>query len=74
MGKVASYLFGPAGQPEPDNLPLNKAIQRKLGLDDPLGKSAFFGQFKSSYPADISQRSTELYPMVREEMVSRLSG
>lgn len=69
---IIQQLFGPAGQPDPSN-PMSKAIARRLGLDDPWGKSAFASQFKSSYPTDISERSGDLYPMMREELVTRIS-
>lgn len=55
--------------------PLNKAIQRRLGLDSPEGKTAFLAQFKSSHPANFIERDgQDLYPMLREEMVSKLAG
>lgn len=68
---IIHQLLGPVGQPEPN--PMSKAIARRLGIDEAFGRSAFLSQFKSSHPTDISQRTGELYPMVREEMVTRLS-
>jgi hypothetical protein len=72
MGKGVELLFGPPGNPKP-GIPTSKAVARKLGLDDPLGKSAQFGMFRSSYPTDPKQRTQDMYPAIREEMVARLA-
>lgn len=72
VAKIDKELLGPPGQH--DGTPLGKAIQRRLGLDDPGGKTAFLAQFKSSYPADISQRTESLLPSLREELISKIAG
>jgi hypothetical protein len=51
-----------------------KAIARRLGLDSPEGMTAFMSQFKSSYPTMITDRTENLYPQVKEELISKLQG
>jgi len=71
MGAV-EYIFGPPGNPKP-GVPFSEAVARKLGLNDPMGKTAHFASYKSSYPVAEGNGDGSLYPMLREEMVSRLS-
>lgn len=71
--KAVQEIFGPPGQPLPGN-PLSKAIGRRLGLDDPLGKTAFMASFKSSHPTSIAERTAPLSPALNEEMVYKLGG
>ena len=71
-GEVINYLFGPPGNPEP-GVPFSDAVARKLGFTDPLGKSTYYASFKSSYPSRVTERTGPLYPMLREEMVSKLA-
>ena len=72
MGKVTDLLFGPPGQPIP-GVPTSEAVARKLGLNDPMGKSAQFGLFRSSYSVDPSASPVDMYPALSQEMVSRLA-
>jgi hypothetical protein len=72
MGAVIQKLFGPPGDPEP-GVPFAEAVARKLGLNDPMGKTSYFAQFKSSYPANPNDRTGSIYPMLSEEMVSRIA-
>jgi hypothetical protein len=65
-------LFGPPGFPQ-QGVPFSDAVARKLGLDSPMGKTAYFASFKSSYPSNTQQQDGDLYHMLREEMVSRLA-
>lgn len=69
---VINMLLGPPGNPMP-GVPLSDAVARKLGLDSPMGKTAYFASYKSSFPVDSEHQDGELYPMLREEMVSRLA-
>jgi hypothetical protein len=69
-GIIESLL--PAGDPKP-GVPFADAVARKLGLDSPMGKTAYYGQFRSSYPTQQPQHQDSLYPMLREEMVSKLA-
>ena len=69
---VVQQLFGAPGNPKP-GVPLSDAVARKLGLNDPMGKTAYFSSFKSSYPTVSNQQDGDLYHMLREEMVSRLA-
>lgn len=69
---VISQLLGPSGDPIP-GVPFADAVARKLGLNDPSGKTAYFSSFKSSFPTVGPQEDGDLYPMLREEMVSRLA-
>jgi hypothetical protein len=70
---IVHEIFGPPGQSIPGN-PLSEAIGRRLGLDDPGGKTAFMASFKSSHPPDITQRTESMQPSVREELVHKLAG
>lgn len=72
MGAIIQQLFGPPGDPMP-GVPLADAVARKLGLNDPMGKTSYFAQFKSSYPAREDDRTAALYPMFSQEMVSRIA-
>ena len=70
MGKVTDLIFGPPGQPIP-GIPTSKAVARKLGLDDPSGKSAQFGMYKSSYP--VGESPDGMYQAISQELVARLA-
>ena len=72
MGEIANLLFGAVGQPIP-GVPTSDAVARKLGLDEPLGRSAQFGMLKSSYSVKNPPSGDQLYGMMREEMVNRLA-
>lgn len=67
--KLAMKLTSPV-KPSPQS----RAISRKLGLDHPEGRTAFYSSFKSSYPASIAQRLEPLEPSVKEELASRLTN
>jgi len=72
MGAITDKLLGPPGQPEP-GVPFSKAVARKLGLDGPLGTTAHYAQYKSSIPTHLTERENSLYPLLREEMVSKIA-
>lgn len=67
--KLANSLMAPI-TPGPQS----KAIARRLGLDTPEGRTAFISQFHVSYPANISERTMPLEPLVKHELISRLAG
>jgi hypothetical protein len=70
--KVIEYLLGPPGNPIP-GVPTADAVARKLGLTDPMGKTAHFASYKSSHPTEGGTEDGSLYPMLREEMVSKIA-
>jgi hypothetical protein len=72
MGKGAELIFGPPGQPIP-GVPTSDAVARKLGLDDPSGKSAQFGMYRSSYPVNLTADQVAVYPMISQELVAKLA-
>lgn len=72
MGVITDKLLQPAGDPQP-GVPGSEAVGRKLGLDSPLGKTSYYAQFKSSHSPVKAEQGAGIYPMLYQEMVSKLA-
>jgi hypothetical protein len=68
--KLVEDLLGPPGNPKP-GVPMSEAVARKLGLDSPMGKTAYYGMYKTTYP--VTDTTGPTYDSLKEEMVSRLA-